>query len=145
MPHHDGSPHDEHRSSGPRPVKLRSDQYIFQIFIKIYIFKNKLKNLIQTSKFKFSFWGLLMAIVLSNQHTMWRGLTKEHSRQVLFQLVQWFQRRIPLKDFRAIQKNEGIVKDHPMIIHVQMGSIKSLVFEKKNTCIYSFSQQGHKL
>jgi hypothetical protein len=63
----------------------------------------------------------------------------------LFQLVQWFQRRIPLKDFRAIQKNEGIVKDHPMIIHVQMGSIKSLVFEKKNTCIYSFSQQAHKL
>jgi hypothetical protein len=145
VPHHDGSPHDKHRSSGPRPVKLRSDQYIFQIFIKIFIFKNKLKNLIQTSKFKFSFWGLLMAIMLSNQHKMWRELTKEHSRQALFQLVQWFQRRIPLKDFRAIQKNEGIVKDHPMIIHVQMGSIKSLVFEKKNTCIYSFSQQGHKL
>jgi hypothetical protein len=55
------------------------------------------------------------------------------------------KKNIPLKDFRAIQKNEGIVKDHPMIIHVQMGSIKSLVFKKKNTCIYSFSQQGHKL
>jgi hypothetical protein len=28
------SPHDEHRSSGPRPVNLCSDQYIFQ-YIKI--------------------------------------------------------------------------------------------------------------
>jgi hypothetical protein len=104
VPHHDGSPHDKHRSSGQRPVKLRSDQYIFQIFIKIYIFKNKLKNLIQTSKFKFSFWGLLMAIVLSNQQTMWRGLTKEHSRQVLFQLVQWFQRRIRTPDNFQVQR-----------------------------------------
>jgi hypothetical protein len=38
----DNSPHDEHQSSGPRPVKLCSDQYIFQflfrcIYIYIYI------------------------------------------------------------------------------------------------------------
>ena len=140
MSHHDGSPHDEHRSSGPRPVKLRSDQYIFQILIKIYIFKNKLKNLIQTSKFKFSFWGLLMAIMLSNQHTMWRGLTKEHSRQVLFQLVQWFQRRIPLKDFRAIQKKwrhcKGSSNDYSCTDGINQ---KSSFWEKEYMYLFIFT------
>jgi hypothetical protein len=28
------SSHDEHRSSGPRPVKLCSDQYIFQFLFR---------------------------------------------------------------------------------------------------------------
>jgi hypothetical protein len=47
------------RSSGPRPVKLCSLQAIkfFSFFEELY--KNKLKNLIRTSKFKFSFRGLL--------------------------------------------------------------------------------------
>jgi len=31
------SPHDDHRSSGPRPVKLCSDQSIFHFFLKNYI------------------------------------------------------------------------------------------------------------
>ena len=50
--------HSKHRPSGPRPVKLCSLQAIkvFSFFKELY--KNKLKNLIRTSKFKFSFRGL---------------------------------------------------------------------------------------
>ena len=51
------SPHDEHRSSGPRPVKLFSDQLIF-FFKELY--KNKFKNLMWTNKFKCSFQELLV-------------------------------------------------------------------------------------
>ena len=46
------------RSSVPRPVKLCSDQYIFQ-----FLFQHNIKinscNLIRTSKVKFSFRGLI--------------------------------------------------------------------------------------
>ena len=36
------SPHDEHRCSGPRPVKLCSYQYIFQFLIRTYIKMNSI-------------------------------------------------------------------------------------------------------
>jgi hypothetical protein len=44
-------PHNECRSSGPRPVN-------FKVFIQNYVYKIKFKNLIRTSKLKFSFRGL---------------------------------------------------------------------------------------
>jgi len=44
-------PHNECRSSGPRPVN-------FIVFIQNYVYKIKFKNLIRTSKLKFSFRGL---------------------------------------------------------------------------------------
>ena len=44
-------PHNECRSSGPRPIN-------FKVFIQNYIYKIKFKNLIRTSKLKFSFRGL---------------------------------------------------------------------------------------
>jgi hypothetical protein len=41
------SPNNEHQSSGPRSVKLCSDQYIFQfLFRTTFVYKDKLKNLI---------------------------------------------------------------------------------------------------
>ena len=40
-------------TSGPRPVKLCSDRWILKFYLELY--KNKLKNLIRTSKFKFHF------------------------------------------------------------------------------------------
>ena len=46
------SPHDEHWYSCPRPVNVLS------FYLELY--KNKFKNLSQTSKFKFSFRGLLV-------------------------------------------------------------------------------------
>ena len=52
------SPHDERRSSCPRPAILCSEQEIFQFLFRT-INKIKFKNLIWTSKFKFSFRGLL--------------------------------------------------------------------------------------
>jgi alpha-galactosidase len=52
------SPHDEHWSSRPRPVKLCSD--FFSYYLELY--KNKLKNLIRTSKFEFSFWVLCLQV-----------------------------------------------------------------------------------
>ena len=60
------SPHDEHRSSGPRPVKFThfylrpKTSKISPFLFKLY--KNKFKNLIQTSKFKFTFRGLQVQI-----------------------------------------------------------------------------------
>jgi hypothetical protein len=47
------SPHDEYRSSGPKPIKLYTHQSIFQFFFK-ELHKNRFKNLIRTNKFKFS-------------------------------------------------------------------------------------------
>ena len=47
------SPHDGHQSFGPRPV------YFFSFYFALPVYKNKFKNLIRTSKFKFSFQGLL--------------------------------------------------------------------------------------
>ena len=44
----------------PRPVKLCSDQSIFQVFLWT-IYKNKFKNLNRTSNFKYSFRELLIA------------------------------------------------------------------------------------
>jgi len=39
------SPHGEHQSSGPRPVKLCSDQYFFQFFFSyIYIYIQKFES-----------------------------------------------------------------------------------------------------
>ena len=50
------SPHDEHWSSGPRPVKLYSTSTFFSFYLELY--KNKSKNLIRIRKFKCSFRGL---------------------------------------------------------------------------------------
>ena len=73
----ESSLHDEHRSSGPRPVKLVWTSKFFSFDLELYknkfknlirtskffsfyleLYKDKFKNLIGTSKFKFSFWGL---------------------------------------------------------------------------------------
>ena len=49
-------PHNDHRSSsGPRSVKLCKPVNFSVYYLELY--KNKFKNLIQTSKFKCSFWG----------------------------------------------------------------------------------------
>ena len=46
------SPHDEQRSSYPRPVKFCSDQSIFSFYLELQnVYKNKFKNLIRPSKF----------------------------------------------------------------------------------------------
>ena len=47
---HFHSPHDEHQSSGPRPINLSI------IYLELY--KDTFKNLIRTNKFKLSFRGL---------------------------------------------------------------------------------------
>jgi hypothetical protein len=57
-------PHNECRSSGPRPVN-------FKVFIQNYVYKIKLKNLIRTSKLKFSFRGLKV-VGLTNHRKSWR-------------------------------------------------------------------------
>jgi hypothetical protein len=44
------------QSSGPRPVKFLQTSKFFSFYLELY--KNKFNNLIWTSKFKFSFWGL---------------------------------------------------------------------------------------
>ena len=88
------SPHDEHRSSGPRPVKLcsvlrpktsqtlfcppaqdqsnfvRTSQF-FSFYLELY--KNKFKKLIQTSKLKILFRGLIFHSIkyLSSQEQAW--------------------------------------------------------------------------
>jgi hypothetical protein len=46
--------HNEHQSSGPRPVKLS----FFSFYLELY--KNKFKTMIRTSKFTFSFRGLAL-------------------------------------------------------------------------------------
>ena len=57
-------PHNECRSSGPRPVN-------FKVFIQNYVYKIKFKNLIRTSKLKFSFRGLKV-VGLTNHRKSWR-------------------------------------------------------------------------
>ena len=51
------SPHDEHLSSGSKTSKTLFGTVNFTVFIKTYTC-NKFRNLIRTSKFKFSFRGL---------------------------------------------------------------------------------------
>ena len=51
------SPHDEHWSLGPETSKtLFGPVNFFSFYLELY--KNKFKNLIRTSKLKFSFRGL---------------------------------------------------------------------------------------
>ena len=73
------SPHNECRSSGPRPVKCPHNEcrssgprpINFKVFIQNYVYKIKFKNLIRTSKLKFSFRGLKV-VGLTNHRKSWR-------------------------------------------------------------------------
>ena len=73
------SPHNECRSSGPRPVKCPHNEcrssgprpINFKVFIQNYVYKIKFKNLIWTSKLKFSFRGLKV-VGLTNHRKSWR-------------------------------------------------------------------------
>ena len=73
------SPHNECRSSGPRPVKCPHNEcrssgprpINFKVFIQNYVYKIKFKNLIWTSKLKFSFRGFKV-VGLTNHRKSWR-------------------------------------------------------------------------
>ena len=56
------SPHHEHRSSVLRPKNFAQTSKFFSFYLELHVlhgYQNKLQNLIRTSKFKFSFRGLL--------------------------------------------------------------------------------------
>jgi hypothetical protein len=65
----ESSLHNDHGSSDPKPVQLSLFKPVnFSVYIyKMYVIYKKFKNLIHTSKFKFSFRGLLSnCFVLQN-------------------------------------------------------------------------------
>ena len=49
---------DEYWSSGPRSVNFDQTSKFFSFYFELHVCKNIFKNLIQNSKFKFSFQGL---------------------------------------------------------------------------------------
>jgi hypothetical protein len=66
--------------------------------------------------------------MLSNQHKMWRELTKEHSRQALFQLVQWFQRRIRTPDNFQVQRVITPTFENDAYLHISFALLYSNLF-----------------
>ena len=54
-----------HRFCGPRPVNfVRNSKFLFRT---TFVYKNKFKNVIQTSNFKFSFQGLYRSLILGKR------------------------------------------------------------------------------
>ena len=52
-------PYDEHQAFRPKTVKLVRTSKFCSFYLELQnVYKNKFKNLIRTSKFQFSFWGL---------------------------------------------------------------------------------------
>jgi hypothetical protein len=80
------SPHNEHRSSGPRPVIFIRTSKLFSFYLELY--KNKFSNLIRSSKFnfKFSFRGLVY--ILENW-IMWHRLVLYRFERSLFCDLIW--------------------------------------------------------